>query len=525
MAIEVIRNQPVQTKFNCCSCDEYSRMQLVIPGDEQRIQVKRTPYTTPVFLLNLTPWTTFGDISETPGLLTATGYGTAYKNVTLAAGRTYQIEFDVDITELDDNGGYRLFVNDRYVNLPDATGGSYSIVSGRIVAFYTANTVVALPAIIFQTAVGAVTNLTISNITIAELSQPGMMVLDDAKQLLVNLTNITAVDIPDSNITTFWIHWADVTYTGICYLSFYDLLFFDSNLILNGTFNTSLANWDNYFDETLQWDWFGGIPTRAQYQGTGDSHGNQLTQMVEVPGGSICQLAFTVSGIGIGGGEGCYVSYVINGVATTPTLYSITNAYTETLDLSGYTGLVQVRVVFKPKNVTDTIFIYNVSFKQVADRSNISNPFSLQPKHSGTLVFHGRCDGPAYNFDWTNFFSRLRIRARIEYKGYPDTTELYEWSNKVEELLDADSKKHYLITILGNPEYLHDALRLIRLCDAFTINGKFYVSASDYELKKTEGVCNSAASFEVREKIGLPNNAPGTGDEYADSGYVDEGYW
>lgn len=525
--IEVLKHQPIQTRFRCTDCDEYSLMQLVIPDDEQRVQVKCHPRKALQPFL-YTDWTLTGAVSFETDFTRFQFSGTASVSVpvSMVYGRRYRIEINAAFTTIPDGAGYRVKLNNQWVQLPDATNGAYSIVGGKIVAYVTAHTLVS-PALLIETT-GAGLSLLLFDISVAEISRAGLMVLDASKNLIVDFGLTNSVEMADSNITTLWIDWSEVDYEGICYLCIYDTLDFNTQLLVNGDFSTDILGWDNGIDGVqphAQWAWFGGVPTRAWYTGAGTTGFNQLTQLITVPGGSLYNLQFTVSGITPLSGEGVSVSFVINGTETTGTAYTLTNSYTQELDLSAYTGMVEVRVVFTPIHTTDTFFIYGVSFKRVQDTSNITNPFTLQVKHSGTVVFFGRSNASAHGFNFTNYFAQMRVRARVEYIQYPDKTDIYEWSDNVEDIIDSEAKKNYRVQVLGNPEYIHDALRLMRLCDNYTINDIYYIRAGDYELEKTKDMCPAGATFELREKTGIADNEYNAEDEYTDAGYTERGYW
>lgn len=523
--IQVIRKQPIQAKFNCEDCDEYALMQLTTYEDEQRIQVLSTPRQIKPFAF--ADWILSGDV-QFYGSLTRflfTGPATLEIPVELKPYRRYRIELNVMFQSVPDGGGYRVRMNDQWVALPDTDGsaGTYSIVSGKIVAHLT-TIAIGPPRLVISTT-GAGLDVAISDITVSEISRVGMRVLDVNKEVLIDYGITNTVEVPHTNISTCFIDWSEVAYAGICYLAFYDYFLSTENQIVNPEFASGFTGWGSLYGSALEWNHISVLPTGAVYPAPGTIVAdNTLVQKLVVPGGAKYNLSFILAGISAG--EGVFAFFFANGEPGASVLFTTAGTQTREIDLTALSGAVELWVGFEPRNPNVDIYIRSVVLKSTAEYSNVTNPFNLQVRHSSTLVLSGRCNASAFGFNFDSFFMRCRIRATLEYIQYPDKTEQYEWSDSQEDILTADAKKHYLLNVLGAPEYLHDALQLIRLCDEFTIGNTSYIRAGDYDLNRTDGICPAGASFEVREKQGIEDNDyAGDDDEYTDIGYTRKGYW
>ena len=516
MAIKVIKNQPIQTHFNDgWHCDEYELMQLVQSDDQQRIQVQLSPFavTAP---LSAGSWSLSGGFVAGAGGIAAFNNSYAEQVTSVQAGHTYQVQLNVKFITIDNNGGYRIRVNDQYLTLPDAAGGAYSILSGTITAYVTINSFFPrfVPYIDIQVSGTCIVGFT--GVTISELSGCSIVVLDDAKAPIQNFNETLTIYKRNTNIATIVFDWASVNTSGICYLALYDPKTIGANVITNGTFPGNVNGWENTDGTPLDgWSFSAGSPNKASYAGTGTSGNNRFSQFLNLPGAAYYQLNFSFSNMDPG--EGVYVYFDVNGEQLHRQLFTQLSSGMWTLDLSAYSGFVSGRIVFEPLNIGDAFKIWGITFIQTADVDNISNPFTLTDNHPLTLSLLGICNQSAFSFDFAHFQSHMRVKGNIQYKDYPDVTEVYDFSDDVAEILDSDAKKFYEVTIHGNPEYIHDAVRLIRLCDFLLINGKEYIKEAGYDMKPVDGILNSTAVFLVRDKIGVPDN-------YFASGYLDTKY-
>lgn len=519
MAIRVVRNQPIQTQFNKnFSCDTYELMQLVQPSDFQKVQFVCTPHKIPTTLSGGV-WATTGLIGNASNILTAIGAGTASKASGVGAWKRYQIQFDIKFLAIDNTGGYRVKINNQWLALPDASNGNYSILSGPITCYITMSNSITDPNIIFETA-GAGTGLTIKNITIGELSSVAMSVLDENLQQITNVGQVYTQYIPNSGIATVNIIWSDLYnagVTGLCYLYFYDAMNYGNNLLVNPTFTGGLTGWTAY-----QWGYDNSLGWGATYDGTGSTYANELYQEVIVPGGAKYRLTFTMYGSRV------FVTPSINGAVQASTQYTSlgTAVKTHEIDLSAYSGYVSLRVAFMPVLPTYVIRLSTISLVRFFDAVTVSNIFDLQPRHPNTLLIKGKCNQAAFGFDFSNFDMSIRVHGHVLYKEYPDTTDVYNFSNEVGKILEADAEKLYEVTIRAAPEYHHDTIRLMRQCDTFSINNNVLLKQGNYEVKPTYDLPITEAQFLVRNWQGLEDNSYSIGRlSYAEPGYVVEGYW
>lgn len=503
MAINVIKNQPVQVSFAKVygGGHEYELLQRVQLSDKQKVQIKCSPNTTPTDYSD-TGWTVAGSITHAGTTLTAAGAGTASKTVAVTAGKRYAISFTVNFTGIDSaGGGYRVKINSQYLKLPDALGGGYSILSGAVTTYLTVDSFIGSAAIEFETS-GADTALSITKISIGQLSEVGVLLLDEVKaSVSIPVGGITVTDVADSPITNVLVNWTAIDLKGLYYLRFYDALNYDTQLLLNGDFTGSLSNWEAEDGGALEWT---VVSNKADYDGSGTSHGNTLSQLVNVPGGSIYTLTFTTSGMSLS--ETVQVYYYANGVIGGLTNFGAAGPYNYTIDLSDVEGLVDLRVVFKPLAPAQTFAIDNVVLKRAADIANTTHIFDVQEKHPFTLSFYATNNKSAYDFNYTAFYAQLRVKAEILFKDFPDKTTQVTFSDQVTEIIQGTAQKQYEVFVHGAPEYIHDALRLMRLSDVFTIDGKPYVAEGDYKLEFTDGVYCPAARFLVRPKQGIALN-------------------
>lgn len=519
MAVTIIRNQPIQVKFNKnFTCDDYTRMQLVEYNDFQKVQVLLSPNTLPR-VLSGAGWTVTGGMSNALNTLTAAGAGTASKVAGIGAGKKYQIQFDVLFSTIDNVGGYRVKINNQWLKLPDATGGNLSVLGGTITCWVTINGTITDTNLVFEVA-GAGTSLTIKNISIGEMSKVGMSVLDENLQEITNVGQVYTQYIPNSPLATINVIWSDLHNAGVqgkCYLYFYDALNIGMNLLVNPTFTGGLTGWTSY-----QWGYDNLLGWGATYDGTGSPFANQIWQDLIVPGGAIYRISFKMYGSRV------YVIPTINGAVQPGTLHASVGATVKTqdIDLSSYSGYISLRIAFQPEQPTNVLRLSNCSFGRIFDAANVSNLFDLQERHKYTLKLYGKCKQAAFGFDFFNFDLTMRVKGYVLYKEYPDTTEVYNFSNETSAILNADANKNYEVTIRAAPEYHHDAIRLMRLCDTFTINNNGVILEGPYDTKPTMELPMPEGKFMIRNWNGLEDNSYSSGRvPYGEFGYAEDGYW
>lgn len=124
-----------------------------------------------------------------------------------------------------------------------------------------------------------------------------------------------------------------------------------------------------------------------------------------------------------------------------------------------------------------------------------------------TLLFSANNNDGAFGFDYSQGLTHnLRINAKQDVTSYPETTEVYTFSDNSEALLYGQTQKEYTIFVTDAPVYVHDCLRLLRLHDTFMINGSQYVIDGSYDLNRRKTSALKQSSFTVRDAEGIGNN-------------------
>lgn len=503
MGILIVKNQPVQALRNLDACSETKNMQLVQTNDTQRVQVRLSPHNETELISESTfssgaTWTLGGTATISGGKLNMTGATSAQSAAigTLTAGVRYRVRFTVAFNTIDNSGGYRIKLNNQYVKLADASGGTYSIMQGTIDAYILVASLVNATLVIETT--GVDTDVEFDSMSLMELSQAGLQVLDAEYNILDDYNDTYTTYEADSNIATVRLPWSSQT-PGIVYWSIYDMLNYDTNIVLNGTFTGDLMWW------TSTGSWNAGLDNAV----TSGTDMGVLQQTITLPGGAKYDLQFTVTGL-TPGVEALQVYYIVDNLGTYLSAieeYATIGTKTLTIDLSEFTGVRDLVLNFKPKNASDVLTLDNVSLKRKLDTATITNPFKLAAKHFNTLLLYATNAHPAYGFNFNEFTMTMRLRADLEYKGYPDTTEVFRFSNASHDVLSSITDKLYDVRCKGMPEYMHDALRIIRLCDTFTIDGTAYVPDGEYNVNRQDKIHNAPAVFSVKEKQGIEENS------------------
>lgn len=502
MAIEIPRHQPIvpfAAVRHCTHCAEYDYMQPVQTKDEQRVFFKRKPIAPPSVISGGS--FSLAGMTESGGTITATGPGSALATPGVSANKTYMVRLTVEMDEVDVTGGWRVKVNNQYVKLPDVPTGSYSIYNGTVTSYITMPGSITVDQIAIEVT-GSTTELRIRDVSVTELGELQVQLLSESKSVITTFST-GIVNYSNSPFGHVEVDWEALNTSGIRYLRFNDSTKIDVNLISNGTFNTDLAGWENDFGD---WAWESGAGGRAFYDNA-SPQGNALGKTIlNVPGGGLYHLQFSVSGIGFG--EGLRVVISANGDEISETIYTLTNSYTQTIDLTGFPDFNAIGIAFYPLNPTDTVYLDTVSFRRKYDIGNDSIPLDVQDKHPLTLALYAICDtGTAYGFTYgEGFYHALRVKAELNYTAYPDNTTMYDFSNNESDLLRAIALKNYLVSLKGVAEYVHDAVRVMRLCDTFTINAKEYIHSGAYELGEDESLLLRSAKFQVRDKVALETN-------------------
>lgn len=509
MAIKVIDNQPIHTKFACpYTCDESQLTQIVQRGDTQAIQTKCSSAATPTAYNS--GWSVTGGITTSGGgsILNAVGAGTATHAIAIASGKRYQVKLTVQFSVIDDTGGIRIKINNKWLKLADASGGSYSILSGTFTYFISITTA-SFFYMVIETA-GADTECSVSAISFGMLSEVGMRFLDANKSLVVDLGDTYTILSPDSDITNAYVIWSLLNNypEGIYYVQLYDIQnSIPLDYITNGDFPSNITGWTQLGGSATIWTWSGTPSGHAQYGGTGTGSNETFAQSFIVEGGMISKLSLTLLGCGVGEGLNAY--FVISGVAQEPVTLTADGIYTDfiTLDLSNYSGPITVWVVLAPLNSADTFSVYDVKLVPILDNGNISNPFNLKKSWRNSILLTGVCNQQAYGFDFETLFNlSIRIQGELKYSGYPDTTQDYTFSDEQTDIINSVTEKNYDLNVDGVAEYIHDTLRVIRLCDEFLIDYTNYSKVGEYKLKPVEEIHSAGAVFKLKKQTGIATN-------------------
>lgn len=509
MAISIIPNQPIQPqlKFINRVPHEYDLMQLAPDIHEQRVQVK---CTGAVAATNLS-WTgasVTGGAVVSGSQVTFTGAALAEKSFTIADNTEYEVKLRVQINTLGNIGGFKILINNNEVFLEDkGVSTDYSVLQGNLVTYYKIPSGVGATSTIKLQTTGSDTDLVINSVSLTKLSQPTIEALNESKALITGLPGgtfeVTTSGVDGRlNYKQIRIIWGNISH-GVRYLRISDSVNLGTNLTENFLFISDLAGWEQPDGSPLsEWAWNSAASGTAKYT-TGSRE--IISQLVTVPGGGLYETQFTLYGDLLL--NQTLFNFEVNGVALPQEEYPSEATSTVSLDLSNYTGFVQVRLCFQPKMGATNIWLDEVYFRRLRDGNNISVPFLRENGKRNQLTLFGSSLSAANGFLFSNNFDMsLVVGGRIDYDEYPNVADEYTFSNASTDLLSASVEKHYLVSINGSPEYMHDAIRLIRLCDTFLINGEPYVAVGGYELKKTDGLSNYAATFKVKEKQGVMMN-------------------
>lgn len=503
MAVTIIPNQPAAAIYPYETTRKIPLIQLfqkVETADTQAIQVECSPATERTAIAPAS-FTKTGDFAASGSDLVCPGTGSATYATGIVANRRYEIRFTVTFNAVDISGGYRLKLNNSYLELPDASAGTYSILSGTISAYYGAGSI-ATSDLVIEVA-GADTDVEFTSISITQLSEPDCDVLDENRELL-DSSPFTVSSPYTKNYSTISVDWSLVTGTGTRYLHIYDSILFDTDLLTNGTFATDINSWTTEAGGTTDWVWSAANGGQAEWAG---GTASTLSQEITVPGGAKYYLDFTATGLAIDGSESLGVTVKIN-TTTTVLNQSVTQtgAYQYWVDLTDYSGsFYTLRVTFRPGNTSMTMGVSGVSIKRKFDsRNGITCPYSLLETHFATRLFYADNSDTAFGF--TELSMKIRARADVEYGKYPDDSNDYSFSDNSNEILLAYPEKVHTVTVMGLPEYLHDCLRVMRLSDTFRIDDVDYFRVGEYSVKRTQHQNMAMATFDVKDKTGIDRN-------------------
>ncbi len=509
MAISIIPNQPIQPqlKFINRVPHEYDLMQLAPDTLEQSLQVKCTGATSASYF-SFTGATVTGGAVVSGTSVAFTGAATCEKSFTIADNTEYELKLRVQINTLGNIGGFKILINNNEIYLDDkGLTADYSVLQGNLTTYYKIPSGIGATSTIKLQTTGSDTDLTISSVSLTKLSQPIIAALNESKALISGLPSgtftITTSSAPGKlNYKQIRVKWGNISH-GVRYLRISDSVDLGSNMVVNPLFISDTSGWEQPNTSALaEWIYSPDFGGSAKYVvGTQEV----ISQLISAQGGGFYDFQFTVYGNPLN--IGIEVYFEVNGIAQPFQAFYNDTTNSIPLDLSNYTGFPDVRICFRPTSGSTNIYITEIYFKRLLDRNNISVPFNRENGKRNQLTLFGSSLSAANGFLFSsNFDMRLVVGGRIDYDEYPNVADEYTFSNASTDLLSASVEKHYLVSINGSPEYLHDAIRLIRLCDTFLINGESYVAVGGYELKKTDGLSNYAATFKVKEKQGVMMN-------------------
>jgi hypothetical protein len=503
--INIIPNQPLAQRLQYINRHITDRelMQHVQADDVQRLQVQRGIVGSRS-VLGHTAFTKTGGITGSGNTLTASGAGTATGNSGISGGNAYEVRYVVAFSAIDNTGGYRIKLNNVYLPMPDASAGAYSILSGTITLYYNVASLTTSD-LVFETT-GADTELTISGISVTQLTTVRCDILDENFDVL-DSNPFTITTYADNNLADISVDWSQCSSNGTRYLHVAANTNFNSELFSNPTFTTDILGWTAENGASTDWVWNAANGGEARWAGA-VAPNSTLSQEVTVPGGSQYTLEFTATGLAANGSESILVRAVVNStdqVLSTSVFLNGTN--TVDIDLSAYENtMVALRVTFEPGGVLQTVGCSGASIKRTLDLQGITVPCRVLTTQLNTHIMYATNTGSAFGLDFTGYFMKLRLKARKEYTKYTDTTDMAAFSDNSNDLTLSYPEKVQTITVYGAPEYLHDAIRLMRLCDTFQYDGEDYVQAGEYAIRRTEYINQANAQFDVKDKVSVERN-------------------
>lgn len=501
--ITIIPNQPLAQRLQYINRHITDRelMQQVQADDVQRLQVQRG-ITGSRSVLNHTAFTKTGGITGSASTLTAAGAGTATANSGISGGNAYEVRYVVSFSAIDNTGGYRIKLNNAYLPMPDASAGAYSILSGTITLYYNVASLTTSD-LVFETT-GADTELTISSISVTQITAVRCDILDENFDVL-DSNPFTITTYSNNNLADIAVDWSQCSSNGTRYLHVAANTNFDTELFTNPTFVTDIVGWTASNGGSTDWVWDAANGGEARWAG---GTASTLSQEITVPGGSIYTLVFTATGLAANGSESLGVTATVNSTdEVLDTSVVINGTHTVEIDLSEYENtFVALRVTFRPGTLLQTMGCSGASIKRTLDVQGITVPCRVLSTQLNTHILYATNTGSAFGLDFTGYFMKLRLKARKEYTKYPDTTDMATFSDNSNDLTLSYPEKVQTITVYGAPEYLHDAIRLMRLCDTFQYDGEDYVQAGEYAIRRTEYINPANAQFDVKDKVSVERN-------------------
>lgn len=159
-------------------------------------------------------------------------------------------------------------------------------------------------------------------------------------------------------------------------------------------------------------------------------------------------------------------------------------------------------------STTTNVYVSNIELYAITevDTDYVSQCFKLIPSAGCTRLVEAYCDNNTmgFNFSDTGFVITQRIPIVTVNPAYPTIGQDYIFSDGERKMVTAQSEKYWTLRTEFIPEWSHDALRVMKLCDHFLIEDDEYFSKpDDYTpdyLGNNDYVRLSSVSFEIRKK-------------------------
>lgn len=102
--------------------------------------------------------------------------------------------------------------------------------------------------------------------------------------------------------------------------------------------------------------------------------------------------------------------------------------------------------------------------------------------HACTVLFKWRDTKNVFGFDYltdTDYYNYLRVKGRLKHPTYPDESDIFRLSNNSNVLTNAVVQRIYqcVMSTPGVPDFVHDAMAVMRRHQVFLIDGVSYVVA------------------------------------------------
>jgi len=290
---------------------------------------------------------------------------------------------------------------------------------------------------------------------------------------------------------------------GCYYLCFYDAYGTTTNLILNGTFTSSLVYWTVVGSE---WTQNSGHALFTYVDGS-----SRLLQTHDLAGGENYNLTFDYD-VTSGADQFSVVVRVSGVVISTTVVTGTDTGYVVPIDLTSYTGVQSVEIRFICIDPGAVFWIDNVILLSDETIQDCTGCFTLKESHTNTLLFLGSNSDNAFDFDYTSeaFRHKIRLEAKVDFTNYPSEIEEYRFSDGSRSQIYARREELWTVKVGDAPKRMHDCLSLVALHDNFTITNSIdttqYVAKSEYRPAKRKHTDSFTATFDVMEEQQIGDN-------------------